>query len=31
MNTKPSSSPAGIAVTTGIVGGPKKIFTGSLS
>jgi hypothetical protein len=31
MNTKPTSTPAGIAVTTGIVGGPKKIFIGGLS
>ena len=31
MNTKPSIIPAGIVVTTGIVGGPKKIFIGGLS
>ena len=31
MTTKPSSAPAGIVVTTGIVGGPKKIFIGGLS
>jgi len=31
MNAKPSSTPAGIVVATGIVGGPKKIFIGSLS
>jgi hypothetical protein len=31
MNTKPSTTPAGIVVTTGIVGGPKKIFIGGLS
>ncbi len=31
MTTKPSSAPSGIVVTTGIVGGPKKIFIGGLS
>jgi hypothetical protein len=31
MNAKPSSTPAGIVVSTGIVGGPKKIFIGGLS
>ena len=31
MTIKPSSAPAGIVVTTGIVGGPKKIFIGGLS
>jgi hypothetical protein len=31
MTIKPSSVPAGIVVTTGIVGGPKKIFIGGLS
>ena len=31
MNTKPGSPPAGIVVSTGIVGGPKKIFIGGLS
>lgn len=32
MNAKPSpTTPAGIAVATGIVGGPKRIFIGSLS
>ena len=31
MTIKPSSAPAGIVVTTGIVGGPKRIFIGSLS
>ena len=31
MTSKPSSAPAGIDVTTGIVGGPKKIFIGGLS
>jgi hypothetical protein len=31
MNAKPSSTPAGIVVRTGIVGGPKRIFIGSLS
>ena len=31
MTTKPSSAPTGIVVTTGIVGGPKKIFIGGLS
>ena len=31
MNTKPTTAPAGIVVSTGIVGGPKKIFIGGLS
>jgi hypothetical protein len=31
MNTKPTTTPAGIVVTTGLVGGPKKIFIGGLS
>jgi len=32
MTSKTSSStPAGIVVTTGIVGGPKRIFIGGLS
>ena len=31
MTVKPSSALAGIVVTTGIVGGPKKIFIGGLS
>ncbi len=30
MTAKPSSAPAGIVVRTGIVGGPKRIFIGSL-
>ena len=30
MNAKPSIVPAGIVVVTGIVGGPKRIFIGSL-
>lgn len=31
MNTKPAAAPAGIAVSTAIVAGPKKIFIGGLS
>jgi hypothetical protein len=31
MNAKPTTSPAGIVVSTGIVGGPKRIFIGGLS
>jgi hypothetical protein len=31
MNAKPTTSPAGIVVCTGIVGGPKRIFIGGLS
>jgi len=32
MNAKPSTTtPAGIVVCTGIVGGPKRIFIGGLS
>ena len=30
MNTRPTT-PAGIVVCAGIVGGPKKIFIGGLS
>jgi hypothetical protein len=30
MNAKPPA-PAGVAVATAIVGGPKKIFVGGLS
>jgi hypothetical protein len=31
MTTKPNTTPAGIVVSTGIVGGPKKIFIGGIS
>lgn len=31
MNTRPTNTPAGIIVSTGIVGGPKRIFIGGLS
>ena len=31
MTTQPSTIPAGIVVSTAIVGGPKKIFIGGLS
>jgi len=31
MTTSPTTTPAGIVVSTGIVGGPKRIFIGGLS
>ena len=31
MNAKPTTISAGIVVSTGIVGGPKRIFIGGLS